>query len=369
MRIEMVLPGLIYAGMETVVAQLTQDLARRGHDVGITCIEFEGPLGEKLRGDGVRLTLVPAPGLRTIPFPTQLARWFATLRPDVVHAHSGAWLKAARAAHLARVPRVVHTVHGLDDPEPWYGPLLMWWAALYTSAIAAVSDPLADYLKRVAHVPSGRIHVVPNGVDTDRFRPGPKPGILRTRYALEPHACVFGHVGRLVPVKNHALLFKAFARVLKRHPHIALVLIGDGVLRASLEELARQLGIDRRVHFFGETSDPSDVYREFDAFLLPSLAEGTSMSILEAMATGLPVVGSAVGGTPALLAHGEAGLLVPPNDADALAAALDTIASNAEIRRQLGLKARHRAVSHYSHEHVASRYERLYAASTTSPAN
>src|SRR5262249_26087828 len=193
------------------------------------------------------------------------------------------WLKAARAAALADVPRVVHTMHGLLDNEPCYAPRLKRWAAYYTHAIAAVSRPLRDYLVKQVEIDPRRVHVVPNGVDTDSFAPGRRSGSVRNAYGLGPKVVVIGHVGRFSPVKNHVLLVDAFARLVRHRSDVFLVLVGDGPLRPSIEARVAELGIGDRVGFFGQARDTRAVYRDFDIFVLSSLAEGTSMSVLEAM--------------------------------------------------------------------------------------
>jgi glycosyltransferase involved in cell wall biosynthesis len=357
MKVEMVVHGLIAAGMEMVVVQLTRGLASRGHDVGVTCIEFEGTLGRSLRNEGFRVSLVPTPGIAPIFFPRKLGRWLRDLRPDVVHIHSGAWIKAARAASWAGVPRVVFTLHGLEGDEPWHESVLNRWAARTTDAIAVVSRPLVDHL---AGIDQRKIHVVPNGVDTGRFSPTPDQATCRRAVGLPVDALIVGHVARLSPVKNQRFLIDAFSRILAGRPDAFLVLVGDGPLRQDLVQFSHQLGAADRILFLGERSDLPDLFRSFDVFVLPSLLEGTSMSILEAMASGLPVVASAVGGTPDLLAPGECGVLFDSGDTDAFVLAVNELLASDRMRQDLGMKARRRAEAAFSEQGVISRYEALY---------
>ena len=356
----MVVPGLPRAGMEMVVATLTRGLSRRGHDVGVTCIEFKGSLGRALEEEGFRVSCVPAPGIRAIMFPLRLTRWFMRKRPDVVHIHTGAWLKGARAAGMARVPRVVFTMHGLDGTRPPYEPFLDRMAGRYTTDAVAVSDAFVPYLTEKAHIPRARVRVIPNGVDTNLFRPGPRTGRVREPCGIEDDAIVIGHVARFSPVKNHAMLIDAFAQVVHVRPRTFLVLVGDGPLRARVEEQVNALGLASHVRFLGLVADLHDVYRDFDILVLPSTTEAAPMSLLEAMSTGLPIVATAVGGIPALLARGDAGLLVPPADATALAGALVHCASDAMMRVQMGLVARSRAEACYSEARMLDVYEALY---------
>jgi glycosyltransferase involved in cell wall biosynthesis len=364
LRIEMVVHGLIAAGMEMVVARLTRGLVRRGHDVGITCIQFVGSLGERLRAEGVRVSLVQAPGIRSLFHPTPLRDWFRARRPDVVHVHSGAWLKAARGAATAGVPRVVYTLHGIECNEPWYEPFVNAVAARHTDAIAVVSEPLRGHL-RSARIPADRIHVVPNGIDTAFFHPAAAAGRDREAFGLPRDRLLIGHVARFAPVKNHAFLVDAFARIHERVPAAYLVLAGDGPLRPEIERQVEAAGLHDHVRFTGDVEDPAPLYRTFDLFVLPSVTEGTSMSILEAMATGLPVVASAVGGTPDLLDRGNAGRLFP---AAATVAFVDTVVDlllDPVARTALGRRARERVIETYGEDTVLDRYESLYAGTAT----
>jgi glycosyltransferase involved in cell wall biosynthesis len=362
LTIEMVLPAMEAAGMEAMTARLTRALAARGHHVGVTCIVEGGVLADQLRADGFRVAVVPALGLRSIVRAPLLESWLRSVAPDVVHVHSGAWLKAARAARRAGVPRVVHTSHGLigDDEEPWYMPFLHRWAARYTDWVVPVSAPLRDYLARRVNIAAARMRVIPNSVNTEHFRPGPPTGALRRKLGIASDCFVVGIVARLDPVKNHALLIDAFAAVRAEVPRVTLVIVGEGPLRGSLESRARSLGVASDVHFFGVSNDVASIYRDLDVFVLPSNAEGTSMSILEAMASGVCVVATAVGGTSDLLANGATGMLIPAGNPTALANALIVVLRDHGLRRHLADAGRARAEEQYSEPAMLDAYEALY---------
>jgi sugar transferase (PEP-CTERM/EpsH1 system associated) len=358
MRIDMALPSMPAAGMENVVARLTRALAARGHDVAIVCVEEIGALGEVLRAEGVPVLLAPSPGLATNLRPRALIETFTKRRPDVVHSHSGAWLKVARAARMSGIPRVIHTVHGLLDREPVYGPFLMRRAAARTDVVAPVSRPLLEHLRDHVRIPAKKLHLMANGIDTSVFRPNGDIGPLRSRFDLGPERVIIGHVARFAAVKNQAMLVDAFARLHARRPEAFLAFVGDGELRGTIEQRVADLGIADHVGFYGLASDLPPLYRAFDVFVLSSFAEGTSMSILEAMATGLPVVATDVGGNRDLL--GDAGMLVSTDDADAMAAGLERVVASDAARAEHGKRSRTRAEASYDHGRMVEAYEALY---------
>jgi glycosyltransferase involved in cell wall biosynthesis len=366
LRIEMAAPGLPVAGMEMVIYRLVRQLADRGHDVGVTCIEEVGALGERLRNEGFRVSLVPSPGLRTIVLTGVLRNWFRSLRPDVLHVHSGGWLKVARAGRQAGVPRIIHTVHGLLDREPPYGPAMKRWAARSTDWVVPVSQPLADYLTGRVGLPHPQVRLIRNGVDAETFLPGPRTGVLRGPLGLGNERFLIGCTARLSPVKNHALLLEAFARLHAEHPGAFLVLIGEGALRSEIESRVDALGVRSAVALVGESNRVAESLRDLDLFVLPSRAEGTSMSILEALGSGVCVVATDVGGNGALLAGGAGGMLVPTDDVAALTSAMDRAVRDAGLRVGLAAAGRAHIVAKFSEETTVRRYEALYRCSTES---
>jgi glycosyltransferase involved in cell wall biosynthesis len=262
---------------------------------------------------------------------------------------------------MARVPGIVHTVHGLLTVEPWYNPFLMRMAARITSRIVPVSEPLRRYLLDNVGLPGETVETVPNGVDTKVF--SPSTGMDRGQVIGQKiPGMVVGCVARFDPIKNHDLLLEAFALVRRANPDALLVLVGDGPLREALEQRARQPDLLGSVVFTGNRRDTPDLYRCFDTFALTSKAEGTSMSILEAMASGCCVVATDVGGNGALLDHGAAGVLVPSGDTAALADRLSAVLGDADQRRRFGEHARARAMDTYSLRTMALRYVAIYRA-------
>jgi glycosyltransferase involved in cell wall biosynthesis len=365
LRIEMVLPALPHGGMEMAVARLTARLIASGHSVGITCLETDGTLAQHFRDLGARVAVVPTLGLRTNLRAPELEAHFRACAPHVVHTHSGAWLKGAHAARRAGVGRVIHTVHGLLDEEPWHGPLLKFAASRYCDAIVAVSEPLRAYMYERCHVSADRLHLIPNGVDTARYAPlsPASTGYWEARRQVAGDWAAFplvAHIARLVPVKNQLLLLDAFAQVVATIGDARLLIAGEGPMRDALLGRIARLQLSDHVRLIGISDAVDRWLPAMDAFVLPSLAEGTSMSVLEAMSCGVCVIASAVGGTPAVLADGAAGRLVPVNDTQALAAALVSVLHDERARHTLASEGRRVAVARYDETRVVDQYLTLY---------
>jgi glycosyltransferase involved in cell wall biosynthesis len=222
-----------------------------------------------------------------------------------------------------------------------------------------------SWLERDIGVPGSRIRQIYNGVDVRVFRPeGQLPADLPWRDAGGDGLVVFGTVGRLDPIKNQMALVEALHRIGSADPalgaRLRLLVAGEGPARGSLEEAARRLLPAGQAWFPGARNDVPDLLRAIDVFVLPSLNEGISNTILEAMACAVPVVAARVGGNPELVVDGETGALYEPASADALAACLVAYAGDATRRRAHGLAARRRICDGFSLEAMIGRYERLY---------
>jgi glycosyltransferase involved in cell wall biosynthesis len=217
-------------------------------------------------------------------------------------------------------------------------------------------------MTRIIGFPRDYIQVIPNGVDTGRFRPLDTPNHeSRRQFGLPPGGLVMGMVARFVPFKNHAGMFHALATMREAKIDVRLALAGDGPLCDKLKQLARQLGIATRVHFLGEVERVETLYRALDIVVSNSSHhEGMSNSVLEAMASGVPVLATRVAASAELLDEGNAGLLVPPRDTSALVAALRQLIDRPDLRRSLSRAGRQRVEQHYTLSSVVESYRRLY---------
>lgn len=361
-RVTQIVFDLDGGGLETLVADMIRRFA--GTSVVSSIITLGGRVGRI--GATVRDLTHQYHVLRPVPIasmiaPLGLVRAIRVTRPDVVHLHSGAWFKPALAARLAGAPRVVYTEHGREHDDP----ALMRWldrrASRLTDAVVAVSDRLREYLRDRVGIAPDRLITIPNGVDTARFTPGVAPDVLRAALRIPAGALVLGSVGRLEPVKAYERLVDAYARLRAEPigPPIILVLGGEGTARPALEAQAARLGVGDGVRLPGWVR-PEDAYRLMDVFALTSLSEGMSVSLLEAVASGVCPVVTDVGANAELLGPELAAQVVPAGDLEAFFAAVAATLRDPERRRRAAEVGRARVVRHFSLDAMIAGYGRLY---------
>ncbi len=290
------------------------------------------------------------------------------MRPAVVHSRNLGTIDSAPVARLAGVSRCIHGEHGWDVFDPG-GTRRKYRALRRLSSPAinrfvAVSAELERWLIASVGIPAAKVLRICNGVDTERFRPPSTRGyraLLAERFP--PDALVFGSVTRFSAIKDPLNLVRAFleARAAPGGARLRLLMIGDGALRGEAQALLREAGAADAAWLPGSRDDIPELLREIDVFVLGSLREGISNTILEAMATGLPVIATATGGNGELVVPEVSGLLVPPGSSTALAHAILRYAQEDGLRRAHAEAARLRAVQQFSLERMLSDYATLYA--------
>ncbi|MDS4068018.1 MAG: TIGR03088 family PEP-CTERM/XrtA system glycosyltransferase [Candidatus Competibacter sp.] len=289
------------------------------------------------------------------------------LRPTVVHTRNLAALEMQGPALLAGVRARIHGEHGWDAQaagNPRHRRLRRLCKPLVGRYIA-LSGELEAYLRDAVGVPANRIARICNGVDSERFHPGRDRSPMPLGFA-PPDALVVGTVGRLERVKDQSNLARAFIRLVESVPEtrrrLRLVIVGDGSLRAEVENLLTEAGLRDLTWLPGARDDVPELLRGLDVFVLPSLAEGISNTILEAMACGLPVVATAVGGNAELVVDGLTGRLVPAGDPAALAAAIQTYLDDPGLLDAHGVAGRRRVEERFSLDAMVAAYLAVYDA-------
>ena len=350
LRVGHVTQGLHVGGQEKLLVEFARQADRELFDLHFISLSGRGPLADALQKLGWPVTALEAPeGLRPSLI-ARLALLFRRLQLDVVHTHDDRPLiYGAPAAWLARTRTILHTHHHGRLPQTT--PRQSWLirqAARLTHCFVCVSQDSARYMEEIG-VKASKVRTLWNGIDLDRFAfrgfaPG---GPIVT-------------VARLSPEKGVDVLLKAMAQVLHSEPRVRLEIAGDGVLRASLERLTAELGISAQVRFLGEVADIPELLARASLFVLPSHSEGISLTLLEAMARGLPVVTTRVGGNTEVVIDGETGFLVPANDPNSLSARILQLVHDADRCQMMGRAGRHRVEAHFDIRGVLAGYERLY---------
>ena len=359
-RIAQIIPSLRVGGLEKVVLRLVESLGDPIEHLVVTP-SIDGPLRQHFPRS-VRVVPMAEHHPSDRWNALRMARLFRAFRPDIVHTRNWTCIDAVIGARLAGVPVVIHGEHGRDasDPQgrnPLRRRVRRLLAPLVTEFVT-VSRDLARWLTEDVGIPARKVTHICNGVDTDRFLPGDRDAARRA-IGVPNGLAVVGTVGRLDPVKDHMGLIRAFAEGVAYRAAI-LVIAGDGPTRPELAELVRTLGVEDRVRLLGERADIPLVLRALDLFVLPSVGEGISNAILEAMATGLPVVATQVGGNGELVSDGLTGRLIEPRSTAALAQAIRQYLDDPVLGKMHGRAARDRAERDFSLERMLAGYADLY---------
>ncbi len=366
LRIMHVVSDLRRGGMEFGILKLMAGLGSENFEHRFcTTRKFDSDF---VRAHGLEGKLDVAAGNgKGLQFPLfRLKKIFQHYRPHIVHTRNWGALEAVPAARLAGVPVVIHSEHGYEVDNlrglPMRQRLFRKMAYSMTDVVFTVTRELRDYHARQSWTDPERVRVVYNGVDADRFAPNAQTRArVRRELGIAQTTCLIGSVGRMVPIKDYGTFLCAADQLRTRGADLSVLLVGSGSELDSLKRRASAIeSLRGRVHFPGASDHVPDVLNAMDVFVLPSLGEGMSNTILEAMACGLPVVVSDVGGNPEVVGGQNSGLLFKPGDAVALAQALAGLVDQPELRQTLGLSARERAVTKFSLKSMMERYKELY---------
>jgi glycosyltransferase involved in cell wall biosynthesis len=362
LRVLHVLNTLETGGAEHLVLNLARAIDRDQFELSACSLQGDGEIGAELRGLGVATySFRRRPGLDAglVPALVALVR---RIGAHVVHTHNVApWLYAGLAGRLAGA-QVCHTEHSGLFPEQRALRRLERALGLVSKAVICDGEEVRRQLVDEQRLSPRNVVTIHNGVDTARFGRACDVEARRRSLGLPPGAPVVGTVARLQPVKDQGTLIAAFAQVAAALPEARLVFVGDGPERPKLEALAAAPALAGRVLFLGRRTDVADLLPVFDVFALPSLSEGLPLTLLEAMAAGLPCVATAVGVMPEAIVPERTGLLVPVGDVAALSAALLRILRDRDLGRAWGQAGQRRARELFDLRVMTRRYQDLYAA-------
>jgi glycosyltransferase involved in cell wall biosynthesis len=381
-----VVSNLEIGGAQEVVRTLAENLAEAGCRP-VVCAFKDGPLRQDIERLGIPVELLPDRRYSVVAFPLFIGDMLRIRRAlvDVVNRHGADVVQTHLLMSLdflvltlrARLgPLVFWTVQNAnftlrEDHLPkhkWLlGPKRLGYRMLYRMAVRwldgfiAVSDDVKTaILSGIGSIPEDKIAVIFNSVDVRRYQQPVDRAAVRRQLGLAEDARVIAVVATFKRQKGHRFLIEAAPAVVARFPDLRILLIGDGELREELQEQTRALGMQDHIHFLGSRKDVPELLAASDYFVLPSLWEGLSMALVEAMATGLPVIATGVSGTNQVMVSGETGLLIPPGDARRLGEAMLELLSTPARARAMGEAARRRVEQRFSAQKQVEDHIALY---------
>lgn len=363
MKIMHVMLSLDYGGAEKVATNLINRMSRDGYDFSVCTLDRIGSARHGLN-DNARIECANRASGLDFQLPFRMAKIIRRISPDIVHAHNcTALLYGSLAARLAGVKKIVVTQHGsIADESDKVKAALKIYSGLISKNIA-VSKTVETYIKDIYEPAGAKTELIINGIDENYYsKRAAGKNNLKTGLGIKSDEFVIGHVARLSPEKDQATLIHAFAKALERSRAAKLIIVGDGPLRESLEMLSVELGIADKIIFTGFQDDVRAFLNIFDIFVLSSTREGTSLTLLEAMAMELPVIATDVGGNTDIVINNETGLLVPSKDIDALSGAILCLLNDPALRNKMGRTGRARVDRNFSLRAMTEKYDTIYQA-------
>lgn len=314
-------------GTETVIKNLVEGIDKEQFETEILCIEPKlGPFGEQLQEQSVKITNLHWTGGFDIKLIKTIRHYIKQNHIDVLHCHQYTpWVYGALAAAFTKA-KVIFTEHGrfYPDSSSWKRRFINPVLLAFTNHVTAISKATKHALVDYEFIPKHRIEVIYNGIKP-LVADAQQVQRLREQLEIPIDARILGTVARLDPIKNQTMMIEAFSLVLKEHPDNYLLIVGDGEERGKLERLVDKLNIRGRVIFVGYVERPINHLSLMDVFLLPSLSEGTSMTLLEAMSLGIPSIVTNVGGNPEVIIDGENGKMTKSLSAKSIASAMEEL--------------------------------------------
>lgn len=352
--------SLDIGGIETLILEICKRINTRKYAPKVCVFEKNGALQAEFEEADIPLYILENNQGLDISLPFRLALLLKKLNADIVHTHNhSVWLYGGIAAKIANVP-LVHTEHTSPhyNVKRWYK--IERYLSLVTNKITAVSQSISSFMIEKEHITADKIEVIHNGIDCESYQVKIDKAEKRKELGIREKDLVIGNVARFFPNKDQECLLKAFRIVSDRVPESKLLIAGDGPLKNSLFQLREELKLKDNVQFLGNRRDIPELLKVFDVFALSSIKEGLPITILEAMASGLPVVATDVDGNPEVVINNNTGYIVPPKNPKLLAEKIIKLLLNGETRRKMGQNSRERVEREFSFDKMISKYDTLY---------
>ena len=350
-----------FGGLENMVTNLVNHIDPNRFESTIISFAPLHPLNNRVDLNRIQVISLNKNGGNN---PVLIYKIFLILRKigaDIVQTHNwGTALEGILGAKLARVQGIVHAERGtIEDKER--NILLQRFLWGFADQVLSVSEAHRKKVTNIIRFPHEQIKAIVNGVDTERFFPNPEiKEETRKKLGLTKGAFCIGTVGSLRPVKNQSLLFNACKVILHHFDQVEVLIVGEGPLESKLKQEVQTLGLSGKIHFAGVQPNIPEILNALDVFVLPSRSEGMPNAVLEAMACGIPVIATAVGGTPEVVEDGKSGILIASEDEPHLVQVLKELIQNHEKRLAIGIEGRRRILSHFSLKKMVSEYQALY---------
>lgn len=353
-------------GIETLILELCKRLMSSQRYLPLVCtFQKNGKLQTEFDSAGVPIFVIEKGYGTDWRLPLKLARIFRREKVNIIHTHNESqWLYGGIAAKLCQLP-IVHTEHTAPDYHEKRWKMIERFLAMMTPQITTVSKGVAYFMTEHERIPSRKIKVIYNGVEVEKYTVSIDVKKQKKELNIRENELIVGNVSRLVPIKDHITLLYAFKDVSRRIPMAKLLIAGDGPLRDELLALRGKLGLHEKVNFLGFQRNIPALLKVFDVFAfssIPSIKEGLSISVLEAMASGLPVVSTGVDGTAEAVINGKTGFVVPPKDATRMAEAICKLLLDREEAKSMGERGEERVKRYFNFEKMIKEYENIYDA-------
>ncbi len=353
--------SLAMGGLQQVLYNLCRHTDRSAFEVSVVALKELGLFAEKLAKLDIEVILVPQVKKVDYFAFVKLARIIREMKIDIIHTHNTqSFIDGTLAALLAGVKTIVHTDHSRPFPDKKRYMVAERILSLFAHKIIGVSDSVVKNLMHYERIAPDKMLTIHNGIDASEYDINVDRVKKRRELGLDDISPVLGISSRLSYVKGIVYLLKAMCDIRKVYNNISLLIIGDGPQKEELEKLTIVFGLQKHVHFLGEMDKIQPILKLFDIFVLPSLSEGMPICLLEAMASGCPIVTTNVGGIPEMIENGKNGFLVRPADSKALSNAILYLLEHEQVRQQLVIEGKRVVRERFSALKMTKTYEQLY---------
>ncbi len=348
-------------GAETIVLELCKKLSERSFYPVVGLLK-DGWLNQELSRHGIE-TVIIKNKYSCDPFCLwQLVKIIRMRKIDIIHSHEFMMNVYGTVASILTNKPIINTIHGKNYYwEKWRRILAYRFMGHFATKVVAVSEDLKNFVADRTGINRDKISVIYNGIDLNKYNIKNSCDILKIKKELMLNNVVIGSVGNIYPVKGYLYLIQAASKVIKRIPDITFLIIGKKTpYFDELKRIVDNLGINGHINFLGFRNDVQDLLALFDLYVSPSLSEGLSLSILQAMAAGKPVIATDVGGNQEIIRHGETGILISPQNSEMLADSILMLLENKTLANKLGMAARKVVKEKFSINCMIDNYIKLY---------